>query len=89
MKRLNASLKFDRSVLDFTIRVFYKHKTLAIMPLFASEVLLCENKKNSVTKCYPSEYWTSDSKTNTPLSGRTWHLLVRLIFYTPYIAILY
>ena len=42
--RLNASLKFDRSVLDFTIWVFYKHKTLAIRPILTSDALLCENK---------------------------------------------
>ena len=28
------------------------------MKILASEVLQRENKKDSVTKCYPSEYWT-------------------------------
>ena len=35
------------------------------MPTLASEALLRENKKNPVTKCYPSEYWTQAS--NEPL----------------------
>ena len=30
------------------------------MPMLASEALFRENKKNPVTKCYLSEYWTSD-----------------------------
>ena len=37
--------------------------------------LLCENKNASDKMLNP---WTSDSKSNTLLSGLTWHLLVRL-----------
>ena len=36
-------------------RVFPKCTRMAIMPILASEALFCENKKKSVTKCYPSE----------------------------------
>ena len=42
----------DRRTLDS--EDFYKHTALAIMPILASEALLCENKKYSVIKCYPN-----------------------------------
>ena len=35
------------------IRGFHKYTILAIMPVLASEALLCEIKKNLVPKCYP------------------------------------
>ena len=38
-------------------REFHKHTELAKMAILASEVLLRENKKKPVIKCYPSECW--------------------------------
>ena len=64
-----------------TSRDVSKCTRMATMPILASEALLCKNIKIQVTKFYPpNEYWTqaSDSKSNTLLSGLTWHLLVRL-----------
>ena len=36
----------------FIKRDFHKYTILAIVPIFASEALLGENKKNPVTKCF-------------------------------------
>ena len=62
------------------IRGFHKHTPLAIMPILASEALLCENKKYPVKNVTPSgnRTWpliTSDSKSNTILSTLTCHVL--------------
>ena len=53
------------------------------MPILALEALLHENKKSSDKMLLPvgiepEPLITSDSKSNTLLSGLTWHLLVRL-----------
>ena len=38
------------------IRVFHGHTELTKMTILASQALLCENKKKSATKCYPTEH---------------------------------
>ena len=69
--------------LDVSIE-FFRYKTkLAIMPILTSETLLRENKNNPVKNVppvgiEPGPLITSDSKSNTILSGLSWHLLVRL-----------
>ena len=50
-------ITFD--TLIYVNRVFSKCTRMAIMPILASEALIPENKKIPVTKCYPSEYWTT------------------------------
>ena len=46
------------------------------MPILASEALLHENKKNPVKNVTLSGNRTSDSKSNTLLSGLIWHVLL-------------
>ena len=77
---------------SFCIRDFSKLPKLAIMPILELEALLHENKKNSSNKMlcqWVLNPLTSDSKSNTLLSGIKWHLLVRLRLYAPYIIMLY
>ena len=65
-----------------TNRIFHKHTTLSVMPILASEALPRENKNiqwQNVTPVgiEPGPLITSDSKSNTLLSGLTGHLVVR------------
>ena len=57
---MNSIIELNGWQLSFVIiaptRVFSKCTRMAIMAILASEALFRENKKNSVTKCYPSEY---------------------------------
>ena len=61
---------------------FHKHKTLAIMPILASEALLYENKKIQwkmlpPVGIEPRPLITSDSKSSTLLSTLTCYVLLR------------
>ena len=67
---------------SFDMRVFSKCTRMAIMLILAAEVLLRENKKIQwemvpTVGIEPGPLITSDSKSNTILSGLTWHLLLR------------
>ena len=66
----------DDSIKFFAIGVLYKH-TLRIMPIFASEALLRENKISS------------NKMSNTLLSELTGHLLVRQRLKVPHIVMPY
>ena len=64
------------------VRGFHKHTTLAIIPILAPEALQCENKNSSnkmlpTVGIEPGSLITSDSKSNTILSGLTCHVLPR------------
>ena len=64
------------------------------MPILAAETLLRENKKKQwkmlpLVGIEPGSLITSDSKSNTLLSGLSWHLLVRLRLTDPYIVLLF
>ena len=81
-------------ILSLFNRGFDKHAALAIMPILISEVLLRENKKNPVTKCYPSEdrTWASHEPlipSPTLHSGLICHMLVRLRLKALYMVMLY
>ena len=53
---LSAVVRSVINVIKVINRIFHKHTKLAIMAILASQALLHENKKTSVTKCYPSEH---------------------------------
>ena len=60
-------------------RGFSKLPKLAIMPILIAGALLHENKNSSKNVTPVSiKPRSSDSKSNTLLSGLTWHLLVRM-----------
>ena len=67
---------------------------MAIMPVLASEALLHENKKCSDKMLHPVSVEPPlsiehpDYKSNTLLSGLTWHLLVRLRLLGSFLVIL-
>ena len=72
------------------IRVFHKYETLIIY--YCYQRLYDVKQKNPTTKCYlqwaliPGTY---DFKSDSLLSELTWHLLVSLGLYDPYIVMLY
>ena len=71
-------------------RVFSKCTRMAIIPILTSEALFRENKNIQLQNVTPGGNRTpaaSDYKSNMLLSTLTWHLLVTLRLYVPYIFI--
>ena len=86
LRRRNTRL---HTGMDFN-RVFHKHTTLAIMPIWHQRLYYVKTEKSSdkmlpTVRIDPRPLITCNSKSNTLLSELTGHLLVRLRLYAPYV----